>query len=527
MDWTTISHFKRVFELSLSGAALESLPRFEVLPQSLTVLILEKATLPKFWDFNQLKSLKKMNMLSFKDIDKIERISDLSALTSLQVLDFSFTSITHLPKLPSSLQYLLLSNTNFTDLKQLKQQQQLQNLTLDHTLVKDLAAIRSLSNLKYLSLKSTPVIDITPLTYLRKLEVLDLRETLITDFSPLQQLPVLHTIKYPTLEICDIKISVMARELKCSRPLKTDEYKHLKRLSNLRNLSLEQVDSELIKILNTLKKLRRLTLKSFDFISISQISNLDKLHEITLLKARTIDLTGIHYLIALQALTIIDVDEPLQLEPLKKGSIPLKKMSLHKVQIKHEDAIGSIHSLHSLTLKQVKLSTLSFMRHLDQLDSLEFQRSPEIKNQRSVDNKKEANDKTQQTSQLKTQSMHFIDLKDKIIVKLKPTDGQTYFFILRLALELDDKKNTVKVESKLPQIYALLKMLFKSYSVRELRDPKSMEKIRTLIRVKINRLFSSGNKYIINVWPHEWVVVPQEFDGTKSNKIKNKKVLDK
>ena len=72
-----------------------------------------------------------------------------------------------------------------------------------------------------------------------------------------------------------------------------------------------------------------------------------------------------------------------------------------------------------------------------------------------------------------------------------------------------------KVESKLPPIYSLIKMLFKFYNVTELRNPNSMEKIRTLIQVKINRLFSSGNKYIINVWPHEWVVVPQKYQESK------------
>ena len=120
------------------------------------------------------------------------RINALIEESTMTRLDFSdldaLRALPHEIGRVTQLEYLLLNNTNVTDLRPLIGLQNLKRLELGQTPVKDLTPLTELSGLRYLSLHRSWAFDLTPLSQLSNLEDLNLAYTAVQSLAPLTKL---------------------------------------------------------------------------------------------------------------------------------------------------------------------------------------------------------------------------------------------------------------------------------------------------------------------------------------------------
>ena len=106
---------------------------------------------------------------------------DLSDLDALRALPHEIGQLTQL-------EYLLLNNTNITDLRPLASLQRLDRLELGQTPVTDLSPLTQLSALREISLHRSWAFDLSPLGQLPKLEDVNLSYTAVQSLAPLTSL---------------------------------------------------------------------------------------------------------------------------------------------------------------------------------------------------------------------------------------------------------------------------------------------------------------------------------------------------
>jgi hypothetical protein len=106
---------------------------------------------------------------------------DLSDLDALRALPHDIGKA-------GQLEYLILNNTNITDLRPLMGLQNLARLELGQTPVVDISPLSALKGLRYLSLHRSWVFDLSPLGTLPNLEDLNLSHTAVQSLAPLTNL---------------------------------------------------------------------------------------------------------------------------------------------------------------------------------------------------------------------------------------------------------------------------------------------------------------------------------------------------
>ncbi|KAJ3400951.1 hypothetical protein HDU80_006474 [Chytriomyces hyalinus] len=268
-DLTSIERFESLYSLNLRGFSRSDfrLSDIAVLSalQQLTVLRIDRATIPRL---SPLASLASLRVMHLRDC----HVSDLEVA---------------LPRFPQ-LTDLLLSGlaTHNDDLHMLAGMKDLRRLHLGSLLVGDWRVLFGLTQLTYLNLTQSNITDICDIASLSSLTELNISATNVHEITPLASLPHLRTLSLALLDIHDIaSISqlTMLETLDLSGSELLD-LSTLRNLTNLRKLHLSNMPVSNLSPLSGLSNLRHLYLYN------TQATDLEAL--IPLLKLCSVGLSG-------------------------------------------------------------------------------------------------------------------------------------------------------------------------------------------------------------------------------------------
>ncbi|CAL6001573.1 leucine-rich_repeat domain-containing protein [Hexamita inflata] len=185
------------------------------------VLLIQKCEQLTDLSFLSQFNLFELNIWECKNL--IPELS-LSPLTKLQISECQLNSIQLFNM--QSLQILVLSKNNLTNIEQLKSLNNLKYLDLSWNSIVDIATIRFLKNLKELYFQENEISDITVLRDLKELIILNLHWNEIVSIHPLKELKNLVSVDLSNNNIIDIAI-LEEENIKYIKTLKINENKVL------------------------------------------------------------------------------------------------------------------------------------------------------------------------------------------------------------------------------------------------------------------------------------------------------------
>ncbi|SHK28596.1 leucine-rich repeat domain-containing protein [Paramaledivibacter caminithermalis] len=340
--------------------------------------------------YKEVKDIRKIHA-SDKDIISLGGLEHFTSLEELLLSKNNITDIKPLSKL-HRLKYLNLWKNDIRDITPIKNLTNLEQLDLDSNKISDIEALKELKNLKALRIGSNRLTDISPLASLTNLEYLCLWANKIKDIEPVSKLRELTQLRLAYNEIYDINPLTNLKNLENINLInnRVRDISSLANLTNLKELYLnnnEIVDIEPLKELKNIEKLRLdnnsisnlqgiialsnlklLTLSNNDISDIPLLDKMDKIEYLDLRSNKIKDIDGLKDVKSLQKL-FLDKNQIYNINILNNKK-KLTALSLSDNNIWHIGALTPLTNLEYLNLSNNNIRTLEPLTTMSNLTSL-------------------------------------------------------------------------------------------------------------------------------------------------------------
>ncbi|MGI2297582.1 leucine-rich repeat domain-containing protein [Paenibacillus sp. GXUN7292] len=325
---------------------------------------LKKALIANGVDLNKDGQISREEMASRADIGGMG-----NGLSHLDLRGYGITNLSGIEH-AVHIKSISLNQNPLSDIGPLKSLTSLDSLMLTQTQVTDLSPLAGMENIRMLGIADSKVRNLGPVATLTGLSMLDITHNQITDISPLASLSDL-TVFYGALnQIRDISALSSLKYLR-HVDLSVNQIKDISPLSA--SVSLERLLANYNQIsdisgLAPLKALKSLYLSNNQISDLSPLSDKKDLQILDAAANRIINLSSLSQLKSLKLLDL-SFNQIQDLGPLQ-GLNHLKLLGLGSNDIEKVDALSGLHALTQLILADNQITDISPLSSLTQLDTL-------------------------------------------------------------------------------------------------------------------------------------------------------------